>query len=210
MKKVITFAIILLTAGTVSAQTYFNNDRADYDLYYEAKYGFELSGNLSTATRGSNFNTANIAGFTAGFHLDIPVAYPLSVVPAILFTQKGYSASTTYGNFTQRTQSVDIPVLGKFKSGKSLNFFLGPQISYLISNSNQFNESFTPSERSTYQYNGTKLRFQGVAGLGFDVSRTVSLHGRYVFDVTANPQNGNALAPTYRLQSWQFGFGINI
>jgi hypothetical protein len=210
MKKIIVLATLLLIASTVSAQTYFNNARADYDMFFESKFGIQLSGNLAGATKSTNFNTSNIAGFTAGVNMDFPVSYPISVVPALLYSYRGFSANTPAGSYTQRTQSVDIPVLAKFKSGSSLNFFLGPQMSYIISNTNQFDQKFSDGARSAYQYAGSKLRMQGVAGLGLDVNRSLSLHTRYTFDINSTARNGNDLSPTYRMQSWQFGFGVNI
>lgn len=210
MKKLITLAAIILTAASVKAQTYFNNARADYDMYYESKFSIEVSGNLSSATTGSNFNTANIAGFTAGVNMDLPVNYTISVVPALLFTQKGFSANTPSGNYTQRTQSIDVPVLAKFRSGSKLNFFMGPQLSYLVSNSSRFNQNFAASARTAYEYSGSNIRLQGVAGVGMDFTRSLSLHARYAFDVSSTAKNGNGLTPVYRMQSWQFGFGVHI
>jgi hypothetical protein len=210
MKKLIILAIVLLTAGTVSAQTYFNGARADYDEYYESTFGFELSGNMSNATRGQNFNTFNVAGFSAGINIVIPVNYPLSIVPGLLYTQRGFSATTPSGYFTQRTQSIDVPVLAKFKATKLVSFSVGPQLSYLLSNSNKFNDNFTPAARSSYDYVGTTFRVQGVAGVGVTVTRNLSLHARYVLDLNRSTKHAAGLMPGYRTQSWQVGFGFNI
>ncbi|MES2807171.1 MAG: porin family protein [Bacteroidota bacterium] len=210
MKKFITLAAIILTAVSAKAQTYFNNARADYDMYYESKFGIEVSGNLASASPSSNFKTGSVAGFTAGVNMNLPVNYTISIVPAILFTQKGFSANTQSGNYTQRTQSIDIPVMAKFRSGSRLNFFLGPQVSYLVSNTNQFNQNFAASARPAYEYSGSNIRLQGVAGAGVDVTRKLSLHARYAFDLQSTAQNGNSTTPVYRMQAWQFGFGVNI
>jgi hypothetical protein len=210
MKKLILLAAILLTAGTVSAQTYFNGARADYNEYYESKFGFELSGNMSNATRGPNFRTFDVAGFSAGINVVIPVVYPISVMPALLYSQKGFSATTPSGYYTQRTQSIDAPILAEFSTGKSVSFYLGPQVSYIISNSSKFSDNFSPTTRSTYQNPGNLFRLQGVAGIGVDVSTSLSLHARYILDINRNAQNNGGLMPTYRTQSWQVGFGINI
>lgn len=210
MKKFILLATIILATATVKAQTFFNNARADYDTYYETRLGFQVSGNLATATQGANFNTANVAGFTAGINVDYPINYNISIIPAVLFTQKGFSANTPSGNYTQRTQSIDVPVLAKFRSGSSLSFVLGPQMSYIVSNTNQFNQDFAENARNAYQYAGTNFRIQAVAGVGVDLNRSLSVHARYAFDLNSTAKNGNGLTPTYRMQTWQFGFGINI
>jgi hypothetical protein len=82
MKKIIILATILLIAGTVSAQTYFNGERADYDNYYQPKFGFMVAGNISKASPGANFSTGSVTGITAGVNLDLP-----DYLPAIIRTR---------------------------------------------------------------------------------------------------------------------------
>lgn len=210
MKKIILLATILLIAGTVSAQTYFNGDRADYNSYYQSKFGFEVAANISNATPAANFNTGSVTGITAGFNIDLPVAYPLSIVPALMYSQKGYTANTPSGEFTQRTQSIDIPVLAKFHSGSVFNFYLGPQVSYLVSTTNKYSQNFATTGRENYQYSGSNIRFQGVVGAGIDVTTMVNIHARYAFDLQGTNTNGNIVLPSYRSQAWQVGFGFNL
>ncbi|MBC7399962.1 MAG: PorT family protein [Mucilaginibacter sp.] len=210
MKKIILLATILLVAGTVSAQTYFNNDRADYNSYYQSRFGFEVAANISNATPGANFNTGSVTGITAGFNLDLPVAYPLSIVPALMYSQKGYSANTPAGEFTQRSQSIDLPVLAKFHSGSVFNFYLGPQISYIVSTTNKFSQNFATTGRENYQYTGSNLRYQGVVGVGIDITVAINVHARYAFDLQGTNTNANPVLPSYRSQAWQLGFGFNL
>jgi hypothetical protein len=210
MRKIILLATILLVAGRVSAQTYFNGDRADYNNYYQSNFSFEIDANISNSTNGANFNTGNLAGITAGFNLDLPVAYPLSIVPALLYAQKGYTANTPSGNFTQRTQSIEIPVMAKFHSGKVFNFYIGPQVSYIVATSNKFSADFPTAIRNNYEYSGTNIRYQGVAGIGIDVTRSINVHARYTFDLQGTNVNANNYVPSYRMQAWQLGFGFNI
>ncbi|MES2377218.1 MAG: porin family protein [Bacteroidota bacterium] len=210
MKKIILLATILLVAGTVSAQTYFNGDRADFNSYYQSKFGFEVAANISNATPGTNFNTGSITGITAGFNLDLPVAYPLSIVPALMYSQKGFSAKTPAGEYTQRTQSIDLPVLAKFHAGSVFNFYVGPQISYLVATTSKFGENFAATGRENYQYGGSRLLYQGVVGAGIDVTKAINVHARYAFDLQGTPTNGNPVLPSYRSQALQLGFGFNF
>lgn len=211
MKKFILLATILLVAGSVSAQTYFNGDRADYNPYYQSKWGFEAAATFSTVTPGENFNTSSLTGFSAGFNVDLPVSYPLSVMPALLYSQKGYTATTPSGDYSQRMQTVELPVLARFRSGSVFSFYLGPQVSYIISATNTFNGNFSETARSHYQYGGANLRYQGVAGAGVDVTKSINIHARYSFDLTGTGANGNAaFVPTYRGHMFQLGFGVNI
>jgi hypothetical protein len=210
MKKIILLATILLVAGSVSAQTYFNGDRADFNPYYQSKWSFEAAANLSNITTGANFNTRNLAGFSVGFNLDLPVAYPLSIMPALLYAQKGFTAATPSGEYSQRLQAVELPVLAKFDTGSIFSLYLGPQISYLVSASNKYNGDFPAALRERYEYGGINLRYQGVLGLGIDVTKSFNIHTRYSFDLSGTAANGNAYVPTYHSHAFQLGFGVHL
>jgi hypothetical protein len=210
MKKIVLLVTMALLAGTVSAQTYFNGDRADYDTYYQSKFGFEVAANISNATPGTNFQTSSVTGITAGFNVNLPVSHTLSIVPALMYSQKGYIANTPAGDYTQRFQSIDLPVLAKFHTGSVFNFYLGPQASYLVSTTNKFSQNFAATGRENYQYSGNNLRYQGVVGVGIDITHAINVHTRYAFDLQGTPTNGNTVVPSYRNQAWQIGVGFNL
>src|ERR1700710_412491 len=137
MKKLLfLFAICLLAVGSVSAQGYYYGPqrrvvrrppprRNNGDDFYKVRVG--IAGGLSLANTVSayndNYNTGTIAAFHVGLTLDIPIMYPLSFAPEVLFSQKGFSTQTvdnTTGNnvnFTQRANFIDVPLLAKFRLG---------------------------------------------------------------------------------------------
>lgn len=209
MKKILFLITILLVAGDVSAQTYFNGARADYNPNYQSNWSFEAAANLSNVTSGANFTTHNLPGFSAGLNVDLPVTQTFSVMPVFLYALKGFKATTPAGGYTQRTQAVEIPILAKFQIGKVFTY-LGPQVSYLTSAKNKYDDNFTAALREKYEYGGVNLRYQAVYGLGADVTKSVSIHTRYSLDLTATPANGNVYVPTYRGHAFQLGFGVHI
>ncbi|MGF7082436.1 outer membrane beta-barrel protein [Mucilaginibacter sp. UYCu711] len=210
MKKIILLTTILLITGTVSAQKYFNGERADYEGYYQPKFGFIIAGNISKASLGTDFSTRTVTGITAGVNLDLPIVYPVSLQPGLMYAQKGYIANTAAGEFTQRSQSIDLPVLAKFHSGSVFNFYLGPQLSYLVSTTNKYSETFATTGRENYQYTGSKFRYQGVVGVGVDVTKHMNILARYAFDLLGTSTNGNSVLPSYRSQAWQIGLGFSF
>lgn len=210
MRKFFPLVTALLLAGTVNAQTFFNGERADYDNYYQPKYGFMVAGNISKASPGANFNTSSVTGITAGVNLDLPITYPLSIVPGLMYAQKGFIANTGAGQFTQRAQSIDLPILAKFHSGSVFNFYLGPQLSYLVSTTNKYNETFAIAGRENYQYTGSNIRYQGVVGVGVDITKHINVLARYAFDLLGTSTNGNNVVPSYRSQAWQIGVGFSF
>src|ERR1700761_4298931 len=103
MKKLLFFAICLLVAGSVSAQGYYyghrrpvkrSAPRSSNNDFYKVRFG--IAGGLSIAdavdSYNSDYSTGSIAAFHVGLTADVPIAYPLSFEPEVLFSQKGYSA----------------------------------------------------------------------------------------------------------------------
>ncbi|WP_299512294.1 outer membrane beta-barrel protein [Mucilaginibacter sp.] len=210
MKKIILLATILLIAGSVSAQTFLNSDRADLSGAGLPSVTFEAGAALSSTTGGTNFNTSGLAGFTAGFSFDLPVNTTLAIVPEILYSQKGYSANTPFGNFTLRSQFIDAPLLAKFHAGSRINFYVGPQVSYMIASSSKFSSGFSSAAQQNYDISGSNLLVDGVVGMGINISHTIELHARYAVDLQGRNTNGNSFVPAYRNQALQMGFGFKL
>jgi len=150
-------------------------------------------------------------GFNAGITFDLPLIYPLSFAPEVLYSQKGYTAETSDGNFTQRTHYIDIPLLAKFRMGPAFNFYIGPQLSYLMSTTNTYDNGFTVTSEHYYENNyGHKSYLDGVVGVSFDINRNVDLHARYTLDLTQTNSYGDTYVPDYRNQVWQIGLGFKF
>ncbi|MEO6632992.1 MAG: PorT family protein, partial [Mucilaginibacter sp.] len=101
MKKLLFLAICLLVAGSVSAQGYYSGHRravrrsaprSSSNDFYRTKIGIAGGFNFADAVDAynSDYSTAGITAFHVGLTLDIPIAYPLSFAPEVLYSQKGY------------------------------------------------------------------------------------------------------------------------
>jgi hypothetical protein len=212
MNKILYLIALLFAAGSVSAQSYFNGDRVDYNGFYQRKVGFEIDAAVASTvnTVMPNYNTSSITGFTAGITFDFPFIFPVAIAPELLYSQKGYAAITASGNFTQHNQFLDLPFMARIYTGHRLSFFAGPQLSYLISTSSSFSTDFSPSTRPYYNYSGSKFFTAGVLGLGFDVTNYADFHVRYAIDLQGTNLNGNGLVPSYRNQVLQIGLGFKF
>ena len=141
MKHIFILAICLLVAGSVSAQTYYYGPRRIHhrpvqrqqDDFNRPSVGIE--GGVSLANTVSSYNTgystSGIVGFNAGLVANVPIAYPFSFEPEVLFSQKGYQAYTTDGTLTQRNNYIDIPLLAKFRIVRGFNFLVGLKSTFL-------------------------------------------------------------------------------
>ena len=230
MKKLLFFAICLLVAGAVNAQGYYYGPgyygprrvvrrpppRRRADNFYTVRVGITGGLNLSnTVNNYTGYNTGTIAAFNAGLTLDIPLVYPVSFAPEVLFSQKGYSSNTvaddgTVGNYTQRANFIDVPLLLKFHLGPIVNFALGPQISFPISTTYTFDDGVDATDREKYNTTADKTLVGGVVGIGFDLSRNVELRARYTYDFNGSDENAAIGDPQFRYQVFQVGLGIKF
>ena len=224
MKKIILSAIclLLLAAGSASAQyhrRYYPRNRpqarrqqAPQDV---VKFGIVGGVNVSNIVNvnDQSFSTGTRAGLNAGVSLEVPIHYPFSFEPELLYSAKGYSAVTNTGEFSQRTNWIDLPLLLKVKVVPGFNFVVGPQVSFLLSTQNTFNNGYSQSTQTIYNnatdgYNKTLIG--GVFGVGFDLSPNVELRARYNIDLQSTNIAGVSDIPQYNNQVWQFGLAVKF
>jgi len=225
MKKIIYSAIcLLLLAGSVSAQQhrrYYPRNRPqskqNQNQYNDNQVKFGIVGGVNVSNivniNDQNFSTGTRAGLNAGVSLEVPIRYPFSFEPELLYSAKGYSAITSYGQFSQRTNWIDLPLLFKMKVVPGFNFVVGPQVSFLLSTQNSFNNGYSITTQDVYNkatdgYNKTLIG--GVFGVGFEVSPNVELRARYNIDLQSTSINGVSDIPQYNNQVWQFGVAIKF
>jgi opacity protein-like surface antigen len=220
MKKHFFFAIaMLLIAGSVSAQYYQPRPRRHertYDNNFRPAFSIIGGMNVANVIKGNGpyaYGTDTKIGLNVGVGLDLPIVYPLSFAPEVLYSQKGYTSVTNYGQFKQRTDYIDVPLLAKFHVVPGFNILVGPQISFLVSTTNTFDNGFSQTTQQYYNnssngYNKTMI--DGVAGVSFDLSHNIELRARYTIDFDRINDNGDAYVPNYRNQVWQFGLGFKF
>ena len=223
MKKILFLAICLLVAGSISsvkAQGYYNGPRRvvrrppprrQADDFYRVRVGVAGGLTLADAVDAYNqsYSTGTIAAFHVGLTLDIPLAYPLSFAPEVLYSQRGYAAQTSDGNFTQRSNFIDVPLLAKFRLSPNFNFVVGPQISFPISTTNTFDNGFDATAQEHYNTTADRTVLDGVIGVGFDINPNVELRLRYTYDFQETDDN-SYYVPGYRNESFQIGLGFKF
>ncbi|HEY8782437.1 MAG TPA: porin family protein [Mucilaginibacter sp.] len=218
-KNLYLLAICLLVAGSVSAQGYYYGPRRvrrpaprrQYDDFYRVRVGITGGLNIANTIEANNagYSTEAIAGFNAGLFLDIPLIYPLSFAPEVLYSQKGFAAVTTDGNYTQRSNYIDVPLLAKFHLSPTFNLLIGPQVSFPVSTTNTYDNGFVVTNEQHYNTYGNGAILDGVVGVSFDLSRDVELRARYTLDLEQNQQNAS-YGGDYRNQVWQIGLGFKF
>ncbi|MBW4891402.1 PorT family protein [Mucilaginibacter sp. HMF5004] len=231
MKKIILLSICLLSiAASVSAQRYpparrnYPQRRApqqqqrkvvDND-FNRPRLGIVGGINLANIIKPNDpgFRTDIKAGLNAGISLDVPISYPFGFEADLLYSEKGYTAYTGFGGqFTQRSQFIDLPLLLKLYVTRGFSFVIGPQVSFLTSTQNIYNNGFTTTVQNQYNLDSegyNKTLIDGVFGVAIALNRNVELRGRYTIDLQSNTSYASSNNPQYANQVWQIGIGYKF
>jgi len=202
MKKIFILALGLFGAVAANAQ----------DVRLGVKAGLNLP-NIIKGDGDNNFSTKVNPGFNAGLTVDIPLAAGIAFTPEVLFASKGYKANTVLGEFTQTTYFVDVPILASIEiAGSGLNVVVGPQVSFLTSTKNKFENGFGTVES---EYNEDADQFKksllgGVIGLRYDINDKFDIHGRYALDFQKNNEDGRRRTPEFKNQVFSVGVGVKF
>ncbi|AMQ01181.1 hypothetical protein AY601_4334 [Pedobacter cryoconitis] len=203
MKKIFILAIGLFVATAASAQ-----DRI--------KFGVKAGLNLSDIIKGdgnNNFDTKVKTGFNAGVTVEIPLIAGLAFTPEVLYSQKGYKLTSSLGEFRQTTSFIDVPILASFRLGSSFNIVAGPQVSFLLSTKNKFENGFGTVEQTNVERDSDRFKKSlvgGLIGFRYDVNDKFDIHGRYALDFQKNNENGTSSTPEFRNQVFSVGVGIKF
>ncbi|AOM76732.1 porin family protein [Pedobacter steynii] len=205
MKKIIILALGLFVAGAANAQS---------PIRLGVKAGLNLP-NIIKGDGNNDFKTKVNPGFNAGITLDINLIKGLAFTPELLYSTKGYKAETGFGEFTQTTHFIDIPILASINvGGTGLNLVVGPQVSFLTSTKNKFENGFgTVVIQDEYNEDADKFKKSlvgGVIGFRYDINDKFDLHGRYSLDFQKNNEDGTKQTPEYKNQVFSVGVGVKF
>ena len=204
MKKIFILAIGLFVAGAANAQS---------PLRFGIKGGLNLP-NIIKDDGNNNFDTKINPGFNVGVTLDITLIEGLSFTPEALYATKGYKVTTAIGERTQTTNFIDIPLLASIKLGGSgLNLVVGPQVSFLMSTKNKFENGFGSAQQTIVEDESDRFKKSlvgGLIGFRYDINSNVDFHGRYALDFQQNNENGTNNTPEFKNQVFSLGFGYKF
>jgi hypothetical protein len=206
MKKILILAIGLFVTGVANAQS------TDKAIKLGAKAGVNIS-NIIKDDGNNNFKTDYLVGYHAGITLDIKLLENLAFTPEALYSTKGYKSTSTFGEYTQTTHFIDIPILASIRLAEGLNVVAGPQVSFLLSTNNKFETGFGTAEQKIVEDSSDRFKkslFGGVIGFRYDFSNKVGINGRYALDFQKNNENGTSQTPEFKNQVFQVGLGLKF
>src|ERR1035437_1747687 len=153
------FAILalILMANTMNAQDAASSSSDQIHI------GLKVGGNYSNIydSKGEKYNADGKIGFATGAFVSIPIGKYLGIQPEILFSQKGFTAtSSVLGadvKLTRTTNYIDVPVFLAIKPSEMITLLVGPQYSYLMKQNDKFTNPITNIETNT-DFNTDNIR----------------------------------------------------
>jgi len=124
-------------------------------------------------------------GFQGGLFVETPLSETVLFTAQALYTQKGGDVNTTISGFTFKGSStlnyIDVPVLIGFKANPKLAFYVGPQVSFLMSTKTVLTiNGVTGTDTDKSTLNSTL--FGGNIGAGYAITDNVGINLNYITD----------------------------
>ncbi|MDI1304969.1 MAG: porin family protein [bacterium] len=171
MKKTILVAALLLAiSSNMQAQL--------------VKFGIKAGLNYANFT-GSDLQFDAITSYHAGLVAEIKLIDSFSIQPELLYSTQGATYKDAATEFKNELGYLSIPVMAKIYLNKTVSLELGPQASFLLSERNQFDVN----DANTFDFSVN-------GGLGFKITKSFFLQGRYnlgLTEVSKNAQTKNSV-----------------
>ncbi len=212
MKKFLLFSIVaIFTVQGISAQ------ETKIDDVSGIHFGFKVGVNRSNIydSKSQNFSDKAKLGFAGGAFLAIPFGKYFGIQPEVLFSQKGFKASgEVLGqpyNFTRTLNFIDVPIFLAIKPFSFVTILAGPQLSYLTSQKDAFDNTLYSSSQEQ-QFQNTNLRKNILCFVGgLDINLVPAVIGARVgWDVQSNNGDGSSSDPKYKNAWIQLTLGFRF
>jgi hypothetical protein len=196
-KNILAFVAFILMANTMAAQG--NSSSSQIHI------GFKAGVNYSNIydSQGEKYSADGKIGLAGGGFVSIPIGKFLGIQPELLFSQKGFQAtSTVLGanvTLTRTTNYIDLPIFLAIKPNEILTILVGPQYSYLIKQKDVFTNPITNVE-TTQDFNTDNIRKNTMCMVGgVDVNfSNIILGARVGLDMYNNNGDGTSTTPRYK------------
>lgn len=209
----IMLAAIMSLAGYANAQESSVSAGDGADLRENLRLGLKGGLNLSNVydSKGEDFQADAKFGFTGGAFVSIPIGKFIGIQPEILFSQRGFKSSGTFlvntYTYTRTTNFLDIPILLQLKPNQFLTLLAGPQFSYLLKQTDNFQGTSYEQEFKNDNMRKNTLCFTG--GLDININHMV-IGARAGWDIQDNKGAGTSAIPRYKYVWYQATLGFTF
>jgi opacity protein-like surface antigen len=160
---------------------------------FSQDFKFGVKGGLNVASQditvqayqGVNTSLKNVIGINIGVFGQIKVSEKFYLQPELFYSMQGQALEIVY-NGQKATQTLEVnyivlPVMAKYYTGKKFSIQAGPQLAMLVAATEKIDSSISglPSSSTEAKSNYNSTDFGLNFGLGYEISKNVSLATRY-------------------------------
>jgi len=208
MKKII---LVIVSAAFIVTNIVAQDDRSKISI------GMKIGGNYSNVydSEGEDFNADSKLGFAGGVFLAIPIGQFLGIQPELLYSQKGYQSSgSVLGldyKLTRTSNFIDVPILFALKPSSMVTVLLGPQYSYLIKQTDVFDNPISDVViEEEFENDNIRKNILGfICGVDVNISDFV-IGARVSWDISNNNGDGTSTTPRYKNVLGQLTLGYRF
>ena len=178
------------TQNNVTNATIVADMDDDDDIRDNFHIGLKAGVNFSNVydRQGNDFESDGRLGLVAGAFFSIPFGTYVGLQPEILYSEKGYTGTGTFlglnYNYTRSTSYIDVPVFLQIKPSPIVTLVVGPQFSFLINHTDDFDNNDELDE-IIEEFDNVSLRNTSIGiGGGLDLNfYPIVISGRVGFDL---------------------------
>ncbi|MDA3883306.1 MAG: porin family protein [Bacteroidales bacterium] len=180
-------------------------------------FGVKIGANLANIydTEGEDFTANSKIGWAGGVFASIPIGEYLGIQPEFLFSQKGYKGSGSFlgseYKYSRTSNFIDLPVFVAIKPTNFITILAGPQFSYLLKETNKFDNEFVSTE-DEQEFDNDNIRRNTLCMVGgFDLDYQQFVFGARVgIDLQNNKGDGTSTIPRYKNIWYQATVGVRL
>jgi hypothetical protein len=194
-RNILSMVALVIMANTLTAQS------SSSQIHIGVKAGLNYSNIYDS--QGEKYTADGKVGFAAGGFVSIPLGGLLGIQPEILFSQKGFQAtSSILGSnvtLTRTTNYIDVPIFLSIKPSEMLTILVGPQYSYLIKQNDVFtNPIVNVNVNQDFSADNIRKNTLCLVG-GVDINlNNIVLGARVGLDMYNNNGDGTTTTPRYK------------
>ncbi|WP_296311627.1 porin family protein [Winogradskyella sp. UBA3174] len=185
MKKI----LLLSTIAIFGISNLMNAQNVDF--------GFKTGLNISNVT-GGDIDRNNLFVFHIGGFAEFKISEKFSLQPELLYSRQGSEAKNLV---KLKIDYLVIPLMAKYYLSKKFSLEAGPQISFLINDKFDFNDSSIPdagTDASSFDF-GLNL------GFGYHINSNLFTQVRYNYGITSISEN-----PEIKSSVFQISLGYKL
>lgn len=165
------FVAVVLMAFTVNAQ--------------DVNFGLKAGANFATITGDDTDDLSTRTSFHVGALAEIGISDTFSIQPEVLYSSQGaeYEDSDGYdGKF--KLDYLNIPVLAKVTVAEGLSVEAGPQIGFLLSAKDEYDDGAGDSGEEDIDEFIKGTDFGAAVGLTYGLANGINFGARYTFGIS--------------------------